>query len=54
MSSSSITENSNLIQITKELLNKYCNHAYVEDTIEKTNEVLVNVEYCAHCYLNKE
>ena len=42
------------IEKTDELLNKYCEHAYVEDTIETKNEVLVDVEYCAKCYLNKE
>jgi hypothetical protein len=44
----------NQIEKTNELLNKYCNHSYVEDTIETKNEVLIDVEYCAKCYLNKE
>jgi len=44
----------NQIEKTDELLNKYCDHSYVEDTVETKNEVLVDVEYCAHCYLNKE
>ena len=44
----------NQIENTDKLLNKYCDHTYVEDTIEIKNEVLVDVEYCAHCYLNKE
>jgi len=44
----------NQIKKTDELLNKYCDHAYVEDTIETKNEVLVDIEYCSRCYLNKE
>lgn len=44
----------NQIEEIDRLLNKYCDHAFVKDTIETKNEVLVDVEYCANCYLNKE
>lgn len=42
------------INSVNNLLNKYCDHSFVNDTIETKNEILVDVEYCAKCYLNKE